>query len=219
MSHLVLEKSVVSNYEPTVLGTEQRHCWVTLNSVITYLCYWAFSYPYATKRNEAASWCSQRLWMMHTQLVLISPEGKETTPPFGRWAWGFESSDHDYMAYHWERKGLLVDMVNQGTWAKTSVLLPMSQVHHTWTSEVPEIITPWHPSETAQPISATLTLGKNPVLPVCRMGAMTSPCLARMFICREMLKCWGCVGAAQSKKSPHKPWASQKPPYSIINLL
>lgn len=78
----------------------------------------------------AASWCSQRLWMMHRQLVFSSPEGKETTPPFGRWAWGFESSDHDYMAYHWERKGFLVDMVNQGTWAKASVLSSVSHVHH-----------------------------------------------------------------------------------------
>lgn len=118
----------------------------------------------------AASWCSQRLWMMHRQLVFSSPEGKETTPPFGRWAWGFESSDHDYMAYHWE-EGLVVDMVSQGSWAKTSVLSLMSHVHHIWTSQVPQIITSWHFSETAQPISATMALEKIPCAPCLQNGS------------------------------------------------
>lgn len=154
-----------------------------------------------------ASWCSQRLWMMHRQLVFSSSEGKETTPPFGRWAWEFESSDHDYMAYRWERKGLLVDMVNQGIWAKTSVLSSMSHVHPIWTSRVPEIITSWHPSETAQPISATLALEKILCAPCLQNGSNDIPCLARMFIRRQRLKCWGSVRAAQSKKSPRKPWA------------
>lgn len=70
-----------------------------------------------------------------------------------------------------ERKGLLVDIVNQGTWAKTSVLSTMSHVHHIWTSQVPEIITSWHPSKTAQPISATLALEKIPSAPSLQNGS------------------------------------------------
>lgn len=165
-----------------------------------------------------ASWCSQRLWMMHRQLVFSSSEGKETTPPFGRWAWEFESSDHDYMAYRWERKDLLVDMVNQGIWAKTSVLSSMSHVHPIWTSRVPEIITSWHPSETAQPISATLALEKNPL---CSLSAEweqwhSLPCqdVHTQTEAEVLRQCEGCT----KQEIPPQALGSQKPPDSTIHL-
>lgn len=99
---------------------------------------------------------------MHRQLVFNSPEAKETIPPSGKRTWEFMSLEHSWIPYQRERKGLLADMVTQGTWAKSSVPPRTLQVCHLPTSYVTGITSSWQHYETAKPTTATLAL-KNPL--------------------------------------------------------